>query len=109
LWPAYLFLRVSWFRLHHNLGQANPGRERGCAVGLHFAYLEINTQIYFGKNIYGCMQVACLFTVVYGVVDPHRFDANLDPDLDPTFHFDADPDKGPEPALSFTHVGMSEI
>ncbi len=42
-------------------------------------------------------------------MDPHRFDADLDPD--PTFHFDADPDPDPtyilrpmEPSPSYTHV-----
>jgi hypothetical protein len=35
------------------------------------------------------MQVAYLSTVVYGVLDPHRFDVEADPDLDLTFHFDA--------------------
>ncbi len=34
------------------------------------------------------------------VVDRHLFYA--DPDLDPTFHFDADPDPHPDPTPSFT-------
>ncbi len=37
------------------------------------------------------------------VVDQHRFDANPDPD--PTFQFDADPDL----ASGFPYVGKSEI
>jgi hypothetical protein len=59
------------------------------------------------------MQVGCLSTTVYGVVNPHRFDANPDPDLDQTFHFDAvqdpDPSLGPDPTPRFTRVGVSEI
>jgi hypothetical protein len=40
------------------------------------------------------------------VVDRHRIDAGPDPD--PTFHFNTDTDSGPNPILSFTHVGKSE-
>ncbi len=38
------------------------------------------------------------------VVDWHHF-GDMDPDLDPTFQLDADPD----PILSFIHAGKSEI
>jgi hypothetical protein len=45
---------------------------------------------------------------IISVVDLHRFDADPDPDL--TFHhFDAGPDTNPDPTLSSTHVGKSEI
>ena len=30
--------------------------------------------------------------MIGSVADPHHFDADPDPDRDPTFHFDADPD-----------------
>ncbi len=33
---------------------------------------------------------------------------DADPDLDPTFHFDADPDQYSQPTLSFTKVAKSD-
>jgi hypothetical protein len=38
------------------------------------------------------------------VVDRHRL-GDMDPDLDPTFQLDVDPD----PILSFIHAGKSKI
>jgi|LakMenEpi03Aug12_release.lakeMendotaPanAssembly.Ray.scaffolds.fasta_scaffold2707203_1 hypothetical protein len=55
------------------------------------------------------MQVACLSTIVYGVVHPYRFDVEVDPDLDQTFHFDADLDPDPDPTPRFIRGGASEI
>jgi hypothetical protein len=40
-------------------------------------------------------------------VDRHRVDA--DPDLDPTIHFDADPDPNPDRTPSFKHVGSQNF
>jgi hypothetical protein len=45
---------------------------------------------------------AVLWIYFYAGPDP-----NLLQDPDPTFHFDADPDPKKDPALSFTHVGIS--
>jgi hypothetical protein len=56
------------------------------------------------------MYFACLSTIVYGVVNPHRL-MPIRIQIEPTFHFDADPDPDPSSdlTLSCTHVGMSEI
>ncbi len=40
-------------------------------------------------------------------VDRHRVDA--DPDLYPTFYFDADSDPDPDPSPRFTHVGIPKF
>jgi hypothetical protein len=56
------------------------------------------------------LEQLCIFITFFSsVVDRHRFDANLDPDLDPTFRSDADPDPDldPDPTPSFTHIGKS--
>ena len=64
-----------------------------------------------------------LIFTAWCAVDRHRFDAKLDPDLNPNFYVDADPDwiligikmlpivmqSSADPTLSFTHVGKSDF
>jgi hypothetical protein len=48
------------------------------------------------------MNTAQLTTVLYGVADPHHFDAEADPD--PTSHFDSEPDADPAPDIYMMRI-----